>query len=133
MFQGNSSGDTGSGGHGSLDLSGVTPDVLRAFLAAVATGRSGTADDLDEDGKIDIWLGGNFYAVKPQVGRFNASKGVFLKGNGTRKFTNNPASECGIKVEGEVRDASVIHVNGMKSLIVARNNAKVLLFQKRRK
>ena len=49
MFQGNSSGDTGSGGHGSLDLSGVTPDVLRAFLAAVATGRSGTADDLDED------------------------------------------------------------------------------------
>ncbi|MGI8636694.1 MAG: FG-GAP-like repeat-containing protein, partial [Segetibacter sp.] len=26
------------------------------------------ADDLDGDGKMDIWLGGNFYALKPQVG-----------------------------------------------------------------
>ena len=38
------------------------------------------ADDIDGDGKMDIWLGGNFYALKPQAGRHNASKGVFLKG-----------------------------------------------------
>jgi hypothetical protein len=28
-------------------------------------------------------VGGNFYALKPQVGRHNASKGVFLKGMAT--------------------------------------------------
>ncbi len=90
------------------------------------------ADDLDGDGKMDIWLGGNFYALKPQVGRFNASKGVYLKGNGGRSFTYMPPLQSGIKVEGEVRDAGVIQVNGSKHLIVARNNTGVLLFEKRK-
>ena len=90
------------------------------------------ADDIDEDGKKDIWLGGNFYELKPQVGRHNASRGVFLKGNGNRSFTFVPVRESGIKVEGEVRDAGIIQSNGSKDLIVGRNNAKVLLFEKRK-
>ena len=45
------------------------------------------ADDLDGDGNMDIWLGGNFYQVKPQVGRYDASKGVFLKGGPDRSFS----------------------------------------------
>ena len=88
------------------------------------------ADDLDGDGKIDIWLGGNFYALKPQVGRQNASRGVFLKGNGGKSFTYVPPPKCGIKVEGEVRDAKVVQVNGSKCLLVGRNNASVLIFKK---
>ena len=90
------------------------------------------ADDLDEDGKMDIWLGGNFYALKPQVGRHNASKGVYLKGKGGRQFDYISPQQSGIKVEGEVRDAGVIQVRGSKHLIVGRNNAKVLLFEKRK-
>ncbi len=91
------------------------------------------ADDLDEDGKLDIWLGGNFYALKPQVGRQNASKGVFLKGRGEKLFNYISPAEAGIKVEGEVRDAGVIQINGSKHLVVARNNASVLLFERRKK
>jgi len=91
------------------------------------------ADDLDGDGKMDIWLGGNFYALKPQVGRHNASKGVYLKGNGERSFTYISPGESGIKVEGEVRDAEVIQTNESKHLMLARNNASVLLFEKRKK
>ncbi len=90
------------------------------------------ADDLDGDGKIDLWLGGNFYALKPQAGRHNASKGVFLKGNGGRSFTYVSTEEAGIKVDGEVRDAGVIQVNGSKHLIVTRNNASVLLFEQKK-
>lgn len=91
------------------------------------------ADDLDLDGKMDIWLGGNFYALKPQVGRQNASKGIYLKGNGSRSFTYISPEESGIKVEGEVRDAAVIHIKGSKQIIVGRNNASVMLFEKRKK
>jgi len=91
------------------------------------------ADDFDGDGKADIWLGGNFYGLKPQVGRHNASKGVYLKGIGGRLFTFVSPRECGIKIEGEVRDAGVIPINGLKHLIVARNNARVLLFGTRKK
>ncbi len=90
------------------------------------------ADDIDGDGKKDIWLGGNFYALKPQVGRQNASKGVYLKGNGGKSFTYISPSESGIKVEGEVRDAGIIQIKGSKHLIVGRNNASVLLFEKKK-
>jgi len=38
-------------------------------------------DDFDGDGIMDIWLGGNFYPVKPQVRREDGSKGVLLKGS----------------------------------------------------
>jgi len=89
------------------------------------------ADDWDGDGKMDIWLGGNFYALKPQAGRHNASKGVFLKGNGGRTFTYIAPRQSGIIVQGEVRDADVIQIKGSKHLIVGRNNESVLLFKKK--
>ncbi len=87
------------------------------------------ADDLDNDGKTDIWLGGNFYGLKPQVGRHNASKGVYLKGDGGKQFTYISPLKTGISIEGEVRDVAIIQSNGSKDLIIARNNAKVLLFK----
>jgi hypothetical protein len=89
------------------------------------------ADDLDGDGKKDIWLGGNFYAVKPQVGRYNANKGVFLKGTGNHSFVAVPASNSGISIDGEVRDAAVIAIKGTNHLIVGRNNERVLIYQKK--
>lgn len=89
------------------------------------------ADDLDGDGKTDIWLGGNFYALKPQAGRYNASSGVYLKGNGGRSFTYVSPSITGLDVEGQVRDACVIPVKGSKYLITARNNARALLFRRK--
>jgi len=89
------------------------------------------ADDLDGDGKIDLWLGGNFYALKPQVGRHDASRGVFLKSDAGRSFRPQSAPGSGLYVEGEVRDAAIILSRVGKRMIVARNNAKVLVFQKR--
>ena len=91
------------------------------------------ADDLDGDGNTDIWLGGNFYALKPQVGRYDASRGVFLKGSLNKSFTYQPHQRSGLYVEGEVRDAAIIRSGQSKRIIVARNNDKVLLFQKRKK
>lgn len=82
-------------------------------------------DDLDGDNKKDIWLGGNFYALKPQAGRHNASKGVLLKQVGERAFKSLTAQQSGVEVSGEVRDAALIN----KSLIIARNNAAVAAFK----
>ena len=89
------------------------------------------ADDIDGDGKLDIWLGGNFYALKPQAGRHNASKGVFLKGNGNKVFTYIGTKETGIYVDGEVRDAAAFQNNGSIYLMVARNNDRVVIFKKK--
>ncbi len=88
------------------------------------------AKDLDGDNQTDIWLGGNFYALKPQVGRHDASRGVFLKGNPERSFVHMPAKNAGIYVTGEVRDAHVVNTSEGLKLLVARNNDTVLYFQK---
>lgn len=90
------------------------------------------ANDLDGDGNTDIWLGGNFYSLKPQVGRNDASRGVFLKGGLNRTFTYQPQQRVGLYVEGEVRDASIITSGKAIRIIVARNNAPILLFQSKK-
>jgi hypothetical protein len=88
------------------------------------------ADDLDGDGIKDIWMGGNFYALKPQVGRCDASRGVFLKGSGTeRNFTYIPPKKAGIYVTGEVRDAWVLD-GEVPKLLIARNNDTMLKFER---
>jgi enediyne biosynthesis protein E4 len=112
--------------NGSLELQALPVEAQLSPVFGIV------AEDIDEDGKIDIWLGGNFYELKPQVGRHNASRGVFLKGKSDKSFISVPVKESGIKVEGEVRDAGIIQSNGSKDLIVGRNNAKVLLFEKRK-
>jgi len=85
-------------------------------------------DDFDGDGIKDIWLGGNFYAMKPQVGRHDASRGVYLKGGPNKSFVYR--QNAGLHVEGEVRDAALIQSGKSERIIIARNNAKVLVFQK---
>jgi hypothetical protein len=81
--------------------------------------------DFDNDGKKDIWLGGNFYSLKPQVGRLDANKGLLLKGLGNKNFNAVSNEISGIKVKGEVRDAALI--NG--KLVIARNNDTALIFK----
>ncbi len=44
-------------------------------------------NDFDKDGNTDIIMGGNFYESKPEVGIYDASYGVFLKGDGKGNFT----------------------------------------------
>lgn len=78
--------------------------------------------DFDKDGKKDIILGGNMYALKPQMGRHNASKGLVLRNTGNQSFVL--AFNSGLFLEGEVRDMITI---GNK-LIVARNNQSCKVF-----
>ncbi|MEM6631998.1 MAG: hypothetical protein AAF694_20145, partial [Bacteroidota bacterium] len=80
--------------------------------------------------KEDIWLGGNFYGVKPQVGRYDASRGTLLRGTDNRSFEYMEGKKSGIYVRGEVRDAEVIPTSTGNQLLVARNNDTALLFRK---
>lgn len=99
--------------------------------AQVAPAYGIVAEDLNGDGHTDIWLGGNCYSLKPQVGRQDANKGVFLAGDGSRNFRFISPAESGIYLSGEVRDATVIQRGDVRSMIVVRNNEEALLFQKR--
>jgi enediyne biosynthesis protein E4 len=82
--------------------------------------------DFDEDGILDYYAGGNFFRLKPEIGRHEGFHGGFFKGNGKGSFTYVLPNPSGIKVKGEVRDAITID----KQLIISRNNDQVLMFGK---
>lgn len=85
--------------------------------------------DFDQDGNIDILLGGNLYRVKPEAGRYDASYGLFLKGDGKGGFNSVSSTDSGLRIEGEVRDFALIKSKGQTLIVVARNNDTVLLFK----
>ena len=86
--------------------------------------------DLNADGYKDIFLGGNFYGLKPETGRFDASYGVSLFGNGQHNFKYSSPAETGLFVRGEVRDIREIKTGKSTVILVARNNETIQIFKK---
>ena len=78
------------------------------------------ATDVDGDGDQDVLVGGNFYYAKPEVGRYDASRGLLLRNDGAGHLTAEPATVSGIDVAGEIR--AIADLGGGRYLL-ARNNA----------
>jgi hypothetical protein len=85
--------------------------------------------DFNGDGNPDILLGGNLYNVKPEVGRYDASYGSFLAGDGKGGFRNVPARESGFRLEGEIRDIMKISTPDDSLIVVARSNDPLQVFK----
>ena len=88
------------------------------------------ATDLNGDGVKDIFLGGNFYGLKPEVGRYDASYGVTFLGNKQHGFSYITPASSGLFVRGEVRDVQTITGNKSNHILVARNNDSLQIFEK---
>ncbi len=86
-------------------------------------------EDFDGDGNLDIALGGNLYAVKPEVGRYDASYGLILKGNGDGTFKSILPRDSGMRLFHEVRDITSINTARGRLLLVARNNDTLQIFK----
>jgi hypothetical protein len=93
------------------------------------TGLCRTNGDYNGDGNPDILLGGNLYNVKPEVGRYDASYGTFLAGDGTGGFSVIPAKISGFDLKGEVRDIMEINTSTGKLLVIARSNDSLQVFK----
>jgi len=82
-----------------------------------------TGDDIP-----DLITGGNLFGVKPEIGRFDASDGLLLQGDGQGNFSMaSPVSH--LCISGEIRDMKAISLKGKVVLVVARNNNSALIFQ----
>jgi len=80
--------------------------------------------DFDNDGDQDIVLGGNLFNVKPEVGRYDATYGIYLENEGNMKFKSHKNGN-GFFIKGELRDL-IVHE---KKLIVARNSDSLAIFK----
>jgi hypothetical protein len=107
-------------GHGGLSLKPLPIDAQLSMTYAIAV------EDFDQDGNPDIILGGNLYSVKPEVGRYDASYGAFLKGDGKGNFVAVPSRKSGLFLDGEIRDLTVIEVKGQKYVLGARNKNSIV-------
>uniref|UniRef100_UPI000527A969 FG-GAP repeat protein n=1 Tax=Segetibacter koreensis TaxID=398037 RepID=UPI000527A969 len=87
------------------------------------------AEDFDKDGKTDIIMGGNFYESKPEVGIYDASYGVFLKGNGKGSFTTVHPNKSGFFSVGAIRDIRVLKTSRHKEVLIVKNNDKIQIVQ----
>lgn len=88
------------------------------------------ATDLDNDGHIDLLLAGNFYGLKPEIGRLDASYGVTLINSGNRNFRYLPPKTSGLFICGETRDLKQIKTTKGPALLAARNNDSLEIFTK---
>lgn len=59
--------------------------------------------DIDGDGHLDALATGNFYANEGHMGRQDASRGVWLKGNGKGGFVVVPNAQSGLNIPGDAR------------------------------
>lgn len=85
--------------------------------------------DYSGDGQLDILLGGNLHHVKPEVGRYDASYGNFLQGDGKGGFRNIPARVSGLRLNGEVRDIVEISSGKDRILVIPRSNDEAQVFK----
>ncbi len=86
-------------------------------------------DDFNHDGIPDILLGGNFFEVKPEMGRYDANQGTVLLGDGKGNFSFVPFAESGLLIKGAVRDIQPINIGKKKRWIFAQNKGPLRVFE----
>ena len=61
-------------------------------------------------------------ATRVQFGRYDASKGTLLLGDGKGNFVVAKNSEIGLKIKGAVRDMQPIKIKNEDYILIAKNN-----------
>jgi hypothetical protein len=86
--------------------------------------------DFEGDGREDVFLSQNFFAVNPDEWRQDAGRGLLLLGDGQGGFRSVPGQESGVRIYGEQRGCAAADFDGdgRLDLAVSQNaNATVLL------
>ncbi|MEX2157648.1 MAG: VCBS repeat-containing protein [Gemmatimonadales bacterium] len=107
-------------GDGTFEL---RPLPVEAQFAPVYASLAG---DFDGDGRTDLILAGNFYGVTPVQGRYDASYGLLLRGDGDGNFAAVDMEQSGLEITGQVRRMALLtRANGDRVMLVARNDDRL--------
>ena len=103
----------------------VTAQLAPAFGVCVG--------DLDGDGREDLFLSQNFFALRPEEPRLDAGRGLWLRGQGDGRFVAVPGQVSGLKIYGEQRGAALgdLDGDGRVDVAVAQNGGETKLYRNR--
>ena len=85
--------------------------------------------DVNNDGKMDLILAGNFEKTRVSIGKFDANHGQLFLGDGKGNFTYVPQWQSGFNLRGDVRDVMVIDSKLKRSVMFTVNNRKVASYR----
>lgn len=110
--------------NGDLTFTKIQLPVQAQFSSTYAI----SVEDYNGDQHPDILMGGNMYHAKPEMGRYDASYGVLLLGDGSGNFTLMPVKESGLNLEKAVRGIETIESPFGTRVMVVNNNDSHQLF-----
>jgi len=99
------------------------------FEAQVSTMNSIWVEDFDHDGYEDVLTVGNDYEISTQLGRMDASHGVFLRFDKNAGFQN--PKDWKVNIAGPARDIAKILIGSTPYYIIGINDAEPLFYQKK--
>ncbi|MEL7147593.1 MAG: FG-GAP-like repeat-containing protein, partial [Bacteroidota bacterium] len=79
-------------------------------------------EDVNQDGRQDLILGGNLFASEVETKRNDASIGVYLQATGSEQFEVVPYAQSGLLLSGDVKDMAILPATESRLLIVANND-----------
>ena len=85
--------------------------------------------DYNNDGTLDALLVGNDYTADVATGRYDASEGLYLRGDGQGNFVPKNAQENGFRVSSDARSIkSLTLANGQSLWVVGSNSDSLRAF-----
>lgn len=104
-------------GGGQFSIKKLPKEVQFSCVCAI------NCSDINNDGKLDIFFGGNDFDLKPQYGRLDSSYGNILLGTENGNFEWLPHEKSGFFVKGEIKHIlSLKDHSGKEYFVVSRNN-----------
>jgi hypothetical protein len=87
--------------------------------------------DADGDGHEDAFLSQNFFAVECETARYDAGRGLWLRGNGRAGFEAMDGQASGVKVYGQGRGAALADydADGRVDLAVTQHGGATMLWR----
>lgn len=111
-------------GNGKFNLKSLPSIAQFSPIYGILTG------DFNQDGNLDIIMGGNFFGTRVKYGRYDANRGTLLLGNGKGSFEPVNNLQSGFNIEGEVRDIVALKLaNGDEIIMFAKNNTDIQTYQ----